>query len=103
MLGGVGADGGLGLESLSLSPPPEREPCRSAFLLRVVTGLARALVYAMMFTPCRAGGSVAVPVAGVMVVVFLGLSVQQQQVCVHLCCHLPLSYLEVFKWHMNGT
>ena len=62
-----------------------------------------ALVYAMMFTPCRAGGSVAVPVAGVMGVVFLGLSVQQQQVRVHLCCHLPLSHLEVFKWYMNGT
>lgn len=85
VLGGSDGDGGLGLGSLSLSPPPEREPCRSAFLLRVVTGLTRTLIYAMIFTPCHAGGSVSVPMAGVMEVVFLGLSIQQHQVRVHLC------------------
>ena len=80
VLGG-GQEGGGCVGSLSLPPIPKQEPHRSGFLLRLVTALGRTLVYCLTFTPGHAGTFVAVPVARVLGVVFLGLAVQQHQVC----------------------
>ena len=80
VLGG-GREGGGSVGSLSLPPIPKQEPHRSGFLLRLVTALGRTLVYCLMFTLGHAGTFVAVPVARVLGVVFLGLALQQHQVC----------------------
>ena len=80
MLGG-GQEGGGSVGSLSLPPIPKQEPHRSGFLLRLVTALGRTLVYCLTFTLGHAGTFVAVPVARILGVVFLGLAVQQHHVC----------------------
>ena len=80
MLGG-GQEGGGSVGSLSLPPIPKQEPHRSGFLFRLVTALGRTLVYCLTFTLGHAGTFVAVPVARILGVVFLGLAVQQHHVC----------------------
>lgn len=75
-------EGGGGVGSLSFFPIPKQEPHRSGFLLRLVTALGRTLIYCLTFSPGCVGTCVAVPVARILGVVFLGLAVQQHQVCI---------------------